>query len=241
MVPCWQSNTMRPHCSISSYTRSRLALQGFTCVSIIDTHTYEPSPSRSSWFLRFLQVGPSRSPDNGHYPLSNGVRNPVHTWALPTLLRFSDGFDVGEIDLCLPPCMDLFLSLDLGWGTFFTGTTTAIFSKISLSDKDTLYVSINVSSSGWVRLLSTSSSYSTGTPIISDQKILNISPCTGLVFTSAHMYLVPLWRLSSYLWATLSVMRKNLFWMCLLFFPADILQFLANRMVDLLSWYKMLF
>ena len=114
MVPCGRANTMLPHCSISSYTRSRLALQGFTCVSIIDTHTYEPSPSRSSWFLRFLQVGPSRSPDNGHYPLSNGVRNPVHTWALPTLLRFSDGFDVGEIDLCLPPCMDLFLSLDPG-------------------------------------------------------------------------------------------------------------------------------
>ena len=84
LVPRGRANTMRPHCSISSYIRSTCALWGFTCVFNIDTHAYEPSPSRSSWFSRVLQVGPYRRPDNGHYPLSNGVRNLFHTWDLPT-------------------------------------------------------------------------------------------------------------------------------------------------------------
>ena len=79
-----RAKTTRPHHSISSYIRSMCALQGFACVSIIDTHTYKPSPSSSSWFLRVLQVGLCRRPDNGHYLLSNGVRDPVHTWAIPT-------------------------------------------------------------------------------------------------------------------------------------------------------------
>ena len=79
-----QANTTRPNCSILSYIWSTCALRRFTCVSIIDTHAYEPLPSWSSCFLRVLQVGPCRRPDNGHYPLSNGVRNHVHNLAIPT-------------------------------------------------------------------------------------------------------------------------------------------------------------
>ena len=48
-------------------------------------------------------------------------------------------------------------------------------------------------------------------------------------------------RISSSLWATLSVMRKNLLLMCLMFFPANILSFLANRMVYLLFHIKFVF
>ena len=83
MVPRRRANTTRPHRSVSIYIRRTCAIRGFTCVSIIYTHTYEPSPSRSSWFSRVLQVGPCRWPDNGHCLLSNGVWNPVHTWDLP--------------------------------------------------------------------------------------------------------------------------------------------------------------
>ena len=93
---------------------------------------------------------------------------------------------------------------------------------------------------GWVFLLSTSSSYSTGTPIISWRNTLNRLPCTGLVFISAHICFVPMCSIERSPWATLSVIRKNLFLMCLLFFPADILPFFASRMVDLLSWYNKL-
>ena len=39
-------------------------------------------------------------------------------------------------------------------------------------------------------------------------------------------------------WATLSVMRKNLFLMCLLFFPELIFQLITRNIVDLLSWYR---
>merc|ERR1712194_687509 len=89
-------------------------------------------------------------------------------------------------------------------------------------------------------LLSTSSSYLTGTPIISCRNFRNNRPCTGFVFTSAHMSLVPLCWIDKSPWATLSVIKKNLFLMCLLFLPADILPFFARRMINLLSWYRRL-
>ena len=118
MVPFGRANTTRPHCSIPSYIRSTCVPRGFTCVPIIGTHTYqqyqdchldtigsswtnyrhEPLPSRSSWFSRVHQVGPCRRPENGHYPLSNGVRNPAHIWALPTLCN-RDSLEFG----CLSP------------------------------------------------------------------------------------------------------------------------------------------
>ena len=82
-----RANTTLPHRSILRYIQSTCTIRGFRCVYIIDTHAYEPSPSRSSWFSRVFQVGPSRRPDNGHYPLSNGVWNPFHTWALPKITK----------------------------------------------------------------------------------------------------------------------------------------------------------
>ena len=84
LIPHRRTNNTRPHCSISSYIQSTCVLQGFTCVSIIGTHTYDPSPPQSSWFLRVHQVGPCRRPDNGHYPITNELRNPVHNLDLPT-------------------------------------------------------------------------------------------------------------------------------------------------------------
>ena len=85
LVPRRRTNTTRPHRSISRYILSTCVLQGFTCVPTIGTRAYETSPSRSSWLLRVHQVRPCRRPDNGHCPLSNGVWNQVHTWALPTV------------------------------------------------------------------------------------------------------------------------------------------------------------
>ena len=85
MVPRKRSNTLRPHCSISIYIRSTCALWGLTCVFIIDTYAYKPSPSQSFWFLIVIQVGPCRRPDNGHYPLSKRVQKPVYTWDIPEI------------------------------------------------------------------------------------------------------------------------------------------------------------
>ena len=86
LVPRGRSNTTRPHWSISSYIRSTYVIWGITYVPILGTHVYNPLPSRSSWFLRVRQVGPCRRPDNRHYPLSDGVSNLVRTWALPTVV-----------------------------------------------------------------------------------------------------------------------------------------------------------
>ena len=54
-------------------------------------------------------------------------------------------------------------------------------------------------------------------------------------FTEAQGYTIDNNVLYPYNKATLAAIRKNLFLMCLLFFPALILPFFASNMVDLLS------
>ena len=77
-----------PHALIAIYryiyTKHMRSPRVYVC-SIIFTHAYEPLPYQSSWFSRVHQVNPCISPGSGHYPLSNGVRNPVHTWVLLTI------------------------------------------------------------------------------------------------------------------------------------------------------------
>merc|ERR1712194_764572 len=157
-----------------------------------------------------------------------------------TLLRFAVTLVLGEIDLPSLPRgitrFDAFMVL----GLRFAGASTAISLSNSDSGMVNLSFSILGSSIGCVFRLSTSSSYSTGTPIISCRNFRNNRPCTGFVFTSAHMSLVPLCWIDKSPWATLSVIKKNLFLMCLLFLPADILPFFARRMINLLSWYRRL-
>ena len=81
-------------CSHYRYSRvpttSRLPSQYYWF--LVENYRHEPLPYQSSWFSRVNQVGPCKSPDNGHYPLSNGVWNPVHIWALSTgLVRMVGG------------------------------------------------------------------------------------------------------------------------------------------------------
>ena len=123
LVPRGRANTMRPHCSISSCIQSTCDLKRFMCVSIIDTHVYKPSPSWSSWFLSFLQVGPYRSPDNGHYLFFNGVQNPVHTWSLPAQ----------SFVLCDSKILQIFSSPSKYFIIIFKNAFISTFSSISIA------------------------------------------------------------------------------------------------------------
>ena len=137
--------------------------------------------------------GPSIGLDNRYTQPSTGVQNWNHIWPLPThssVLPWSwiSGklmVSYWTIECPFPPSWLTLLHVVLEpkqlccEAHLCQGWVTSHF----------LVLGINME---WIFLPSTSPAYSIGTPIISWQNFINSNPCTGFVFTSAHIFFAPM-------------------------------------------------